>query len=236
MTKLDNTASVFEELADACETRSETYALLSRFFRTEVDQEFLEALCATMYPVKSGNERIDQGHYAIAKYLSNEWVDPLRKLAVDYAKTFLGDGMDTYSCAYPYESVYTSPKRLLMQEARDEVLAIYRSCGLDKQPEWNVGEDHIAVELEFMRVLCLRCAVALREGNEAEATSLLGTMANFLDEHLLGWVPMFTADVRRFSKTPFYQGVAQLTEGFLESDREFLTDVLQNDSAEGDAE
>ena len=30
-----------------------------------------------------------------------------------------------------FESVYTSEKRLLMQEARDEVLAIYRSAGLD---------------------------------------------------------------------------------------------------------
>lgn len=228
-------ANDFEELADACEARSETYALLSRFFRTEVDEEFLQALCATLYPAKSGNEKIDAGHYAIAKYLSNEWVDPLRKLGVDYTRAFLGDGMDTYSCAYPYESVYTSPKRLLMQEARDEVLAIYRSCGLDKQTEWNVGEDHIAVELEFMRVLCLRSAVALRSEDEKEAQRLIATMANFLDEHLLAWAPMFTADVRRFCKTQFYQGVAQLTEGFLEADREFLADVL-GPNAEGDAQ
>ena len=234
MAEREMPANDFEELADACEARSETYALLSRFFRTEVDEEFLEALCATMYPVKSGNEKIDEGHYIIAKYLSNEWVDPLRKLGVDYAKAFLGDGMDTYSCAYPYESVYTSPKRLLMQEARDEVLAIYRSCGLDKQPEWNVGEDHIAVELEFMRVLCLKSAVALRSGNEKEAQRLIATMGNFLNEHLLAWVPMFTADVRRFCKTPFYRGVALLTEGFLEADQQFLADI-QGDDAKGDA-
>ncbi len=216
----------FDELADACEARAETYALLARFYRTEVDQEFLDALCAMLYPMESGDARIDEGHYSIAKYLSNEWVDPLRKLSVDFAKTFLGDGMDAYSCAYPYESVYTSPKRLLMQEARDEVLAIYRSCGLDKQPEWSVGEDHISVELEFMRVLCLRAAVALRKGDEEKALGLFNTMANFLDEHLLGWVPMFTADARRFSKTLFYKGVANLTEGFLEADQRFLADVM----------
>ena len=221
-----------EALAEACEARAETYALLSRLFATEVDQEFLEALCAMMYPVESGNAQVDEGHYAIAKYLSNEWIDPVTKLAVDYAKTFLGDGMDTYAAAYPYESVYTSPKRLTMQAARDEVLAIYRSQGLDKANGWNVAEDHVAAELEFMRARCLRCAEALRAEDEETAVSLFATQQNFLEGHILEWVPLFTSDARRFSKTLFYQGVTLLTDGFLSADQEFLASVLSSDEAE----
>ena len=137
-----------EDLAALCESRSETYSFLARLFREEVDEALLAQLNDTDYPVSSGNGLMDEGYYQIAKYLSNAWVDPLMKLSVDYTRAFLGSGIDTYSAAYPFESVYTSEKRLLMSDARDEVLAIYRSCGLEKSESWTVGEDLVAVELE----------------------------------------------------------------------------------------
>ena len=121
-----------EDLAALCESRGETYSFLARLFREEVDEALLAQLNDTDYPVSSGNGLMDEGYYQIAKYLSNAWVDPLMKLSVDYTRAFLGSGIDTYSAAYPFESVYTSEKRLLMSDARDEVLAIYRSCGLEK--------------------------------------------------------------------------------------------------------
>lgn len=165
---------------------------------------------------------MDEGYYQIAKYLSNAWVDPLMKLSVDYTRAFLGSGIDTYSAAYPFESVYTSEKRLLMSDARDEVLAIYRSCGLEKSESWTVGEDHVAVELEFMGVLAHRAAKALRAGDEERAFSLINTQRNFMDDHLASWVPVFLSDTRRFADTTFYQGVANVTEGFLEEDAALL--------------
>lgn len=121
-----------EDLAALCESRSETYSFLARLFREEIDEALLAQLNDTDYPVSSGNGLMDEGYYQIAKYLSNAWVDPLMKLSVDYTRAFLGSGIDTYSAAYPFESVYTSEKRLLMSDARDEVLAIYRSCGPGK--------------------------------------------------------------------------------------------------------
>lgn len=215
-----------EDLAQLCEERAATYELLARLYREEVDASLLDQLMATDYPVSSGNASMDAGYYALAKYLSNAWVDPLTKLSVDYTKTFLGSGIDTYSAAYPFESVYTSEKRLLMQDARDEVLAIYRSCGLEKAESWTVGEDHLAVELEFMRVLAERTARALRSGNDERAFSLINTQRNFMDDHLASWVPVFANDVRRFADTLFYQGVADLTQGFLEEDATLLTDLV----------
>ena len=125
-----------EDLAALCESRSETYSFLARLFREEVDEALLAQLNDTDYPVSSGNGLMDEGYYQIAKYLSNAWVDPLMKLSVDYTRAFLGSGIDTYSAAYPFESVYTSEKRLLVSDARDEVLAIYRSCGLEKSESW----------------------------------------------------------------------------------------------------
>ena len=148
-------------------------------------------------------------------------------LAIDYVRTFIGHGVDAFSAAYPYESVYTSEKRLMMQDARDEVLAIYRSQGLDKQETWKEAEDHLALELEFMQILANRTVDALKAGDEDAAIDLLTTQKNFLERHLMAWVPMMTSDMRRFAKTDLYRGLASLTDGFMTVDFEFLQDLLQ---------
>lgn len=222
----------FEELASLCENRAATYALLSRLYRAEVDETLLTDLRAQRFPASTGNAHMDEGYRQIATYLSNAWENSIEQLAIDYAKTFLGNGVDAFSAAYPFESVYVSEKRLLMQDARDEVLAIYRSCGLDKAEGWKEGEDHIALELEFMQTLCLRTADALYAGDEASSASLLATQRNFLDDHLGAWAPMLTHDMHELAKTRFYQGLASLTEGFLEVDAELLLEVTE-EAAEG---
>ncbi len=214
------------ELAQLCEARATTYGLLARLYRSEVTENMLEELTSMHYPVKSGNELMDTGYYEIAKYLSNAWIDPLLELSVDYSKTFLGSGIDSYSAAYPYESVYTSEKRLLMQDARDEVLAIYRANGLDKSESWTVGEDHIAVELEFMRILNRRAAQALEKGEMERAFSCINIQHNFMDDHISTWVPVFANDMRTFASTMFYRGIADLTEGFLAEDALLLAGLV----------
>lgn len=221
-----------ETLATLCDQRALTYSLLARLFRKEVDQKMLSELVETSYPVSTGNDLMDQGYYKIAKYLSNEWVDPISKLSIDYSKTFLGAGIDAYSAAYPYESVYTSEKRLLMQDARDEVLAIYRANGLDKADSFKESEDHLAVELEFMRIMSERAAKALRNGNEDRAFSSLNTSRNFINDHISVWVPVFTSEMRRFASTLFYQGLADLTEGYLAEDKILLNELVEEDESD----
>ncbi len=141
-------------------------------------------------------------------------------------RAFIGNTNELDGAAFPFESVYTSEKRLLMQQARDEVLAIYRAFGIDKDPSWREGEDHIALELEFMGTLCRRTADALRQGDEEAAFNLLETQRNFLGDHVGAWAPLLTVDMRHFAKTDFYRGLACMTDGFLESDGELLADVL----------
>lgn len=218
-----------EELARLNDLRASQYALMARLFRVEVDQELLDELRATRFPAKTGDAETDEGYRLLVSYLGGAWVDPIKDLAVDYAHVFIGNGTDAYGAAYPFESVYTSEKRLLMQDARDEVLAIYRSAGLDKQDSWKEGEDHVALELEFEQILANRTVEALRRGDEDEAAALLTTQQNFLEDHLLSWVPMMTADMKRFAKTDLYQGLAYLTDGFLNTDKAFLDDVLTDE-------
>lgn len=215
-----------DDLIELTRQRAATYGLLSRLYRVEIDDSLLTELHAMRFPTNTGNGDVDEGYRLVATYLSNTWDNSVTELAVDYARVFIGHGVDAFSAAYPFESVYTSEKRLLMQEARDEVLTIYRSAGLDKQDTWKEGEDHVALELEFEQILANRTIGALEHSDENEAIVLLNTQKNFLDDHLAAWVPMMTADMKRFAQTDLYRGLAYLTDGFLETDQEFLRNLL----------
>lgn len=225
-------ATALDELAQVCERRSLTYGLLSRLFRVEVDEGFLAELREMRFPAATGNDQVDEGYRLIATYVGRAQGDALTELAADYVRTFIGAGIDGHAAAYPYESVYTSEKRLKMQEARDEVLAIYHAYGLAKNEAWRESEDHIAVELEFMQFMAERTAVALDEGDEDRAVQLLAVQQGFLDEHLGAWAPMLTTDIRRLAKTDFYRGLADLTDGFLAEDDSFLATLLDEEPAE----
>lgn len=212
------------------EMRAQTYGLLARLFREEVDEVTLRELQGMRFPTSTGNNKVDEGYHQLYDYLKYAWQDSVTDLAIDFVRTFIGHGVNGYSAAYPFESVYTSERRLMMQEARAEVLEILRENGL-KSGEWNEGEDHIALELEFMQRLCLRTAELLHQGDEDAAIEQLRTQREFVQAHLLNWLPLLVTDMRRFSRTLFYQGLAQLSIGFVEEDAMVLTELLDSSEA-----
>ncbi|MDR1082460.1 MAG: molecular chaperone TorD family protein [Coriobacteriales bacterium] len=202
------------------------YQLLSRLFRTEVDQELLDVLTSMHYPTATGNALVDEGYRMIRDYLSAADSNVLTELAVDFVRAFIGSGNNGYSAAYPYESVYTSPKRLMMQDARDEVLVLYRAAGLAKRDSWKEGEDHLALELEFERILIERTLTAWETGDEASCRRSILQQRNFLEDHLLSWYPMMAKDLKKFPRTDFYRGLGRLTSGYLQNDLELLNELL----------
>lgn len=216
-------------LVELMNARARSYGMLARLFREEVDLPTLRELQQMRFPQATGNAAADEGYHQLYDYLKRAWDDSVTELAIDYVSTFIGHGVNGYSAAYPYESVYTSERRLLMQEARAEVLATLRENEL-KRGNWNEAEDHIALELEFMQRLSLRAADALSDDAEDEAIAYLRTSYDFLENHLLNWVPMLVADMRMHARTLFYQGLAQLTLGSLQEDEAVLRELL--DSAE----
>jgi TorA maturation chaperone TorD len=220
-------------LRDLLVQRNATYSFLSRLYKVEVDEEFYGFLRGLRVPAHTGSADVDAGYRQIIGYLSHAPANVLTELAVDYVSTFIGHGNNGYSAAYPFESVYTSPKRLLMQGARDEVLILYRAAGIEKSESWKDGEDHIALELEFMQILGARTVEALDAGDDEKALGLLASQRNFLEDHLLSWYPMMAADMKKFAKTGLYQGLADLTLGFLHTDRDLLREVLDESDETG---
>lgn len=225
-------AATFAELAALTENRAKTYGLLARLYREEMDAALLAELKQMRFPASTGNAKMDAGYRSMVTFLSNTWENSVEECAVDYVRTFLGNGVDTHAAAYPYESVYVSEKRLLMQDARDEILAIYRSVGLSRNEACKESEDHIALELELMQILCHRTVEALSQGDEEAAADLLETQRNFLEDHVASWVPALAYDMRRFAQTGLYSGLADVTEGFLQVEAELLGDLLEDEEEE----
>ncbi len=226
-----STADDAAELIELNEGRAKTYGFLARLYREEASQELIDEMFKLKYRVSTGNEALDKGHKLIATWLSGLWENSATELSADYMRTFFGHGYSGHAAAYPFESVYASEKRLLMQGARDEILALYRAAGLDKQESWKEGEDHIALELEYMQVLINRTVDAIKAGKDEDAFRLVKAQLNFMEDHLGGWAPLLCEQMRNFAKTTFYQGLSYMTDGFLEVDTELMRDML---SAEDD--
>lgn len=204
--------------------RAQLYRLLARLYRVEADRALLDELKAAPQTQAGEGDLVAAGMNAVVGYAKAAGDDALTELAVDYVRTFIGSGTDGHEAAYPFESVYLSEKHLMMQAPRDEVRAIYLSEGLDRADDWKVGEDHMALELEFMATLAERCAAAAQAGDACEAARLLRCQRNFLSEHVAAWGRGLTADMRRCAKTAFYQGVADMTDGLVLADLDYLAE------------
>ena len=131
----------------------------------------------------------------------------LEELLWEYTRLFIGPYK--LPCP-PWESVYTSPKRLMMQDAADQVLQLYREAGVNLDTP-DIMPDHIGAELNFLALL-LQKSQAETVGGE-----LITTLTdNFLKDHLLKWLPDFTRDMENASETLFYRSLARVTRNLVD--------------------
>ena len=208
----------YEELVSLLAQQAAGYELLGRLFQREVDAELLRSLCEGRYPAHTGNDHLDEGYRGLVVFLNHRGERTGTELNVDYLHVFIGNTQDASHVAYPYESVYTSPDHLLMQDARDAVLAAYRSEMIALVNEHNEPEDHMGFELAFCAVLLRRAVEALTAGNTARAIELVEKERAFVRDHLGVWAPEFASDVKRIAQTGFYRALADILLGYLEVD------------------
>ncbi len=205
-------------------SRHDAYELFMRFFKVEISQDLFACLqgndLLTFDNATKRNENVEMilsGLHLMKSYFVSDGASKL-DLDRDYAKVFCGAGSTNCTAAYPFESLYTSKERLLMQEARDSVLKWYARHGLGKASSWKDCEDHLAVELEFLVYLIGESIAALEKGDIEWARALAKEQQGFMAEHLVNWVPTFATQVVKHARTDFYQGAALMLEGYLLSD------------------
>lgn len=208
--------------------RASFYQFLSRLFEKEISGELLRQLVNEEYPEDISQSKMQEGYKGLAEFFKNVKVmneeHLLDELSADYAKVFLAAGEVKGNAAFPYESVYTSKSKLVMQEAWDEVRRVYADRGLElKSNLSDIKEDHIAMELQYMAYLC-------GQYGKEEEESLLEEQQEFLQKHLLNWTEKFVADIQTYARTGFYKAIGNLLLGYLEMDESVITELLSDNT------
>jgi TorA maturation chaperone TorD len=185
---------------------------------TAIDLPRLVNLLSDIYMVQPTREIIEEWRIAVAGDVP-EFAAPL-KLALDAAADLASEGkLEDLQTEYtrlmigpaalpcpPWESIYTSPDKLMMQEAYHKVAALYAEAGLVVQ-QADVLPDHIGAELHFLALLLDRVG----HGTEQEQEAVLALADRLLDDHLNRWVGRFTQDLENAAHAVLYMALAQVT-------------------------
>lgn len=211
-----------QECREALIDRASFYRLLSSLYFTEVTDELLENLAALRMSEEDLSDDLARGFRELAHYLTRRGPDARTDLAVDYAHVFLAAGAYDGNTACPYESIYTSEEGLVMQEARDEVRAVYLSQGIDIDANVHEPEDHVSFELDFMAFMSDRAVEAL-DANDAESCcKALAVQLDFALSHLLNWFDPWGKSIEAHAEQGFYPALFKITRAYVREDVELL--------------
>ncbi len=115
----------------------------------------------------------------------------------------------------PYEGIYHKKQR---SEVMLEVSEFYNDFGLHMSQKEGKREfpDHICAELEFMHFLTFKEATGESSGE------YLLAQKDFLERHLIQWIPKFCSDLQDSESLPFYVWLSQITSRFVNWEFELL--------------
>jgi len=234
MTENEETLTAEEkaDLADLNRERAETYRLLASLVDREVSAKTCEPLTALAQSVadpeaSACERRCVEGLATMGRCLEDFDRELADVLACDYARVFLASGLYNDHAAVPYESIYTSEEGILMQEARDQVRALFREAGVMPERDANIPEDYLPFEFEYMALQADRAAEALEADDLQRAATCVALQEDFLQQHLLSWTDDLIADIDRIAQTPFYHALADAIGGFLGCEAQDVPELLE---------
>ena len=147
----------------------------------------------------------------------------LEAFKVEFSRLFVGP----YEMpAAPYGSVYLEEGRKMMGDSTLDVKIRYREAGLNTAKTFKDAPDHISAELEFMYYLIFKEIEAFSKSDTEAAIDFIQKQKSFLEDHLMLWVPQFTANIIENAETSFYQNLARATKAFIIDDYHMISSVL----------
>ncbi len=180
---------------------------LANFYMQEITPEILAA-----YQSKEGQDFLayletEESLHPVLEDLKDlisdhqNWTSLTLDLAGDYSRVFLGAGRRHF--APPYASAYLSDTGLLYQKATSEMQSILRDLNIGNKS--NEAEDHLSIQLNILAEL-------INRSEESESTR---HAINFVDQHLLAWLPEFHSDCQKLQKHKFYGSLTGCLIAFL---------------------
>ena len=204
--------------------RSNIYGLLAAIYRREMTSDLLQQIKkpATLGVLANLGIKLNNG------FLNKPEHKLLENLSIEYARLFIGPGKHIS----PHESVHHKRDDgqwgQLWGPSTAEVKRIIESAGLSYQSEYTGLPDHISVELEFMQQVTLAEEKAWEDGDKNLALACLENEKQFIEAHLAGWIPDFCDKIINGAELPFYRIMAELTQKFIEFEKNEVTRSDEN--------
>lgn len=211
--------------------RSNLYKLMSigfrypgpEIFKTFQNGEFLDELMYNISLIPKLNAlMLEYSHMAEHENEDMKGMT-LAEFEIEFTRTF--DAGTPIPLCSPYEGHYCKkPRSMVMLEVSD----FYNFFGLCMSQEEGKREfpDHICAEVEFLHFLTFREEEALREDKGEELEGYLLAQKDFLERHLVQWIPKFCLKLQDSASLPFYAWLAQFTSRFISSEFELMTENL----------
>lgn len=205
------------------EKRAEIYWWLSSLFARELTEDELTAYhTAEIRGFISGlgeNPQLTEATSALINSLNQlqDRADVQLELSADFCGLFLATAKNA---ALPYASLYIGTEGLLNGKPALAMEQLMKDKDITKQEGFNEPADHLALELDFLGNLIVR---SNEIDNENDFELALLEQKQFIEQHMLTWVPSFNAKCRQFDEFGFYAAVAQLLLAFLKLDCEYIS-------------
>ena len=142
----------------------------------------------------------------------------------EYTRLFIGP---VSLVAPPWESVYGQKDAMLFQESTLEVRNTYRLFGLIPEGYPHVADDSLALELHFMALLAQRSLDAFYAGKYEDLAADLTGSEEFLDKHLLVWIPKFLERMKGARSNILYPQMCLVLDEFLRKDAGTVREILE---------
>lgn len=138
------------------------------------------------------------------KDVRTEWKT---ELTYEFNRLFVGPGSPA---APPYESVYLTNDRLVMQETTLDVRNWYRAENLRTANQSKEPDDFIATELEFAAYLLSRASELYQQNERVQALDYHRKYNAFWREHLGLWLPEFVRALFTHAESTVFKDIGEL--------------------------
>lgn len=222
--KLDQ--ATVEELCEVLAGRAAFYRSLAEFYYEPLTQARIDQLAEQDFESFAvGDELIDAGFNDMRRALRKRHTGTRSILATEWTGIF--GGAESYKGRYciPEASLFLDDEGSMYGWPREDARRIYGQQRLQLQNDAGLPESHLSFELEFLAVMSEEAAACLRAGRTDEALDKLAVSRDFIEKHVLTWVPELMDLASNMFRTRFYRGVMRVTLGYLRLDLQTIDDV-----------
>jgi TorA maturation chaperone TorD len=190
------------------ESRLELVNFLIDVFADYPPEALIERLLAGEFTVPEGtvSEELDTGFERLRTFVAgndDRDPEPVREdLETEYTSIFVGPRPPVH----PHETYYRDDTDF-RGKGLAKVEASYSAAGWSPPDDYPEENDHVAVELAFLKHLI--------ERQRAGAEETFGFQRVFHEEHLSQWIDDCAADVLENTDEPFYEAAAHLLSGYV---------------------